>query len=96
MIKEFYGKKLTRKYHIDEFIPVRLDEAIKYRGLDYEEAADKLNISEINLKKVLMQGIGVTDELILTASNVFDFPVGYFFKPLPPRSIYVDGPLFID
>lgn len=96
LIKEFHDRNLYKKYNLDDFIPVRLDEAIKARGLSRKEAADKLEITVSELGRVLMQGKGVTDELMLKASDALNFPVGFFFKPLPQPSKYASSITFYD
>lgn len=89
-------KKFPDKFNIAEFIPVRLDEAIKYRAMDHKEAAEKLGIDYKALRMILLRGEGITIELVFKFSDVLEFPVAFFFKPLPPRSIYVESPLFIN
>lgn len=89
-------KKFSDKFDIADFIPVRLDEAIKYRAMDQREASEKLGIDYMALRMVLLRGEGITMKLVFKFSDVLEFPVAFFFKPLPPMSIYAESPLFIN
>jgi DNA-binding Xre family transcriptional regulator len=87
-------KELPSKYDLKDFIPVRLNEAIIARGYARNEVAEAAEITTKQLCDILMQGKGITLALVIEFSTILDFPVRYFFKPLPPRSIYVDSITF--